>query len=372
MTVSKVSIALRSPHAPRVRILTFVVVLCSCFFLSCGESQHCWCRCPSGSLLEFSEVSSSPPTCEELCSRHDCFFEGCSPGESQFCECSDELAGIQTCSDDNEWSDCSNCAAPPECLEGQRTACVCATGEAAWQHCEAGSWGPCVGCSTDCTPGLDRQCACEGGLNGTQTCGPDGLWMDCTDCTEPSVCEAGQEDICACENDNTGVQHCEAGNWGACTLCESALIHADIDFGTEGITVGGSYHDVFDSGEWGCPPMDPDDDSLIWRVLINDGSNPETIWFDFDLPATVGSLDVTFWEMPIIGASGSSEMEVYVNGTDASNDLTPHDGCVDVTDALFPAELFLAGSTNRIEVWSADNGREQFHGLQGIWISYAF
>jgi hypothetical protein len=186
------------------------------------------------------------------------------------------------------------------------------------------------------------------------------------------VCTDGQEDICACENEQTGVQRCESGQWGPCTLCESTLIHADIDFGTEGMTVGGSFHDVFDSAEWGCPPMDPDEDSLIWRVLINDGSNAETIWFDFDLPATVGQIEVTFWEMAIIGASGSSEIEVYVNGTDASESMTPHDGCVDATDPLFPEELFMPGATNRIEVWSANNGAGQLHGLQGVWISYSY
>jgi hypothetical protein len=81
---------------------------------------------------------------------------------------------------------------------------------------------------------------------------------------------------------------------------------------------------------------------------------------------------VTFWEMPIIGESGSSEIEVYVNGTDASDDLEAHDGCVDATDALFSDELFLPGSTNRIEVWSANNGAGQLHGVQGVWISYSY
>jgi hypothetical protein len=317
-------------------------------------------------------VSSSPPTCADLCTEHGCFFEGCAPGETQTCECDGGGAGTRTCGGDNAWSGCEGCSAPLDCQTGERQACDCEAGGAGLQDCEGGAWGPCNGCATGCELGTERECPCDGGQVGTQPCVTGGTWGDCVFCHDPVACTEGQENICECDNGVDGVQRCDGGAWGPCGQCEVAMIHADVDYGTEGITVGGSWFDVFDSTDWGCPAMEPGDDSLIWRLFINGSAAPETIWFEFDLPETAGPVSVTYWDMSIEGPAGSSEIEVYVNGAWSPDGLVPHDGCVSSTSATYPDGVFLPGETNRIEVWSVDNGSGQNHGLQGVWVTYSW
>jgi len=361
------------PSRATVATLAGAALLCL-GLASCGETQTCWCRCPSGSSLELSVRSTSTPSCDDICGEQGCWPEEsyCEAGTSRSCDCGDGSVGVQTCQSGGDWGECTSCAAPPECLEGRRERCDCSGGREGWRVCESGSWTECTECVGDCVAATTRACTCSEGLAGTQTCGADETWGACTDCAEPAVCEDGEEDICACEGGETGVQHCEGGHWSACVECNEAWVWADIDYGVDGIVVGGSFEDVFDTVEWGCPPWAPGDDSLVWRVFPDDGTHPETIWFELDLPATAGAVEVSFYEMSTTDGSALSQMDVSINSVPADDVLEPREGCVDERIADYSADLFIPGSTNRIEVWAAPTSAGLFHGLQGVWVSYRY
>jgi hypothetical protein len=151
------------------------------------------------------------------------------------------------------------------------------------------------------------------------------------------------------------------------------VVYADVDYGVEGMTQGGVYADIFDSVEWGCSAMSPGADSLIWRVFPNDGSRAESIWFEFELPAGLTSVQTTYYEMSLTGAGGApSQMEVIINGTIVREGFPVEAGCVRTIEPDHPLDLFIAGGRNRIEVWSAANGSGAQHGLQGVWVRFEF
>ncbi len=271
----------------------------------CGEPISCWCRCPSGSSVEFTQTTDPGTSCESICQDFGCFYEG---GE-------------------------------------------------------------------DCSPGTTRDCTCDDGLVGRQTCGSGGAWGECTQCASPPICEEGDRDPCECESGQLGWQYCEDGAWSACTECTSgALVYADIDYGTEGVIQGGAYQDVYNSVEWGCRGVEPDlSNSLIWRVFPRDDAHPESIWFELSLPEGLLTVDVIYYEMSLTGEGGvPSQMEVLINGTLMTESFPVEAGCVRETEADHPLGAFIPGATNRITVWSVNNGSGAHHGLQGVWVYYTF
>lgn len=87
-----------------------------------------------------------------------------------------------------------------------------------------------------CTPGEEISCVCENGVDGSQTCDPDGIaFSDCA-CEESfsvGECTPGELDVCVCEDENFGTRTC-LGNkeWDDC-YCKDEMESEGIETDTD-------------------------------------------------------------------------------------------------------------------------------------------
>ncbi|MFH2009525.1 MAG: hypothetical protein ABI333_23230 [bacterium] len=192
--------------------------------------------------------------------------------------------------------------------------------------------------------------SCESGEN-TTNCA--------TDCGA-TTCGNG-----TCDSDETPVS-CSAD----CPCTEaSGEVYADIDYGTEGITVEGSAQDTMDTVAWGCAAASPGTDNMIWRIQSPSADYTNGLHFDFELPANLTSVSVRYYEMSLCNPDCTSQLEVWVN--DAHSNTYPYqDGCPHETAGVETTSQFVSGS-NRISVWS-DSASGLLHGLQGVFVNYTY
>lgn len=157
----------------------------------------------------------------------------------------------------NETRSCAEAGAMGRCAEGVQE-CVdgawgnCSIEPAAADGCDPGNDDNCNGVPNEgceCVQGEMRSCA-DGGLlgacaSGTQTCGANGKWGPCSitpaakDTCEPDNddnCNGTPNEGCPCVGDETrscaeagalgacakGIQQCENGKWGACSITPAA------------------------------------------------------------------------------------------------------------------------------------------------------